>query len=223
MVIKKRCLLWDYTNTNDCPGQMDKVNFNGPISSVSNWNAWTPPELKGRAPFRPMIHLEHELSGDPWKWISESKEPIVVPTLRDQHHKKLVSPSYASDPAGQKWISEFISLVKDSLPDFLGLHWYGDSADEAQGYIDTMHKKFLNHKVIVPEIACISRNQKDCYAFTQKMCNWMDDQNFVFEYAFFGCMKNMPDDYVSPEARLMNPDGSFTDSMNKYMNAQPWN
>jgi hypothetical protein len=146
----------------------------------------------------------------------------VVPTLRNQHHKKLVSPSCASDPAGQNWISEFLSLVKDSAPDFLGLHWYGNSADEAKGYIDTMHKKFPGHKVIVSEIACISRNHNDCYAFTQKMCNWMDDQDFVFEYAFFGCMKNMPDSYVSPEARLMKPDGSFTDLMNKYMNAQPW-
>jgi hypothetical protein len=50
----------------------------------------------------------------------------------------------------------------------------------------------------------------------------MDEQDYIFEYAFFGCMMNMPDNYVSPEARLMNPDASFTDLMNKYMNQQPW-
>lgn len=38
MPIKKRMLLWDYTNTNEVPWAMDKINFNGPISSVSNWN-----------------------------------------------------------------------------------------------------------------------------------------------------------------------------------------
>jgi hypothetical protein len=77
MVIKKRSLLWDWTNTQKVPQQMDKVNFDGPISSVSNWNAWVPPELKSRAPFRPMIHLERELAGNEWKWILESKESIV--------------------------------------------------------------------------------------------------------------------------------------------------
>jgi hypothetical protein len=77
MVTKKRCLLWDYTNTQKVPGQMDRVNFEGPISSVSNWNSWVPPELKGRVPFRPMIHLERELCGNEWRFILESKEPIV--------------------------------------------------------------------------------------------------------------------------------------------------
>lgn len=114
-----------------------------------------------------------------------------------------------------------MSLVKDSPPDFIGLHWYGEKSDEAKAYIDTMHKKY-GLKVIVSEIACISRNHNDCYAFTQKMCNWMDENDGVFEYSFFGCMEKMPDSYVSPEARLMNPDGSFTALMDKYMNAQPW-
>lgn len=36
MVIKKRCLLWDWTNTRDVPNQMAKVDFGGPMHSVSN-------------------------------------------------------------------------------------------------------------------------------------------------------------------------------------------
>lgn len=44
MVIKKRCLAWDWTNTKNCPGAIDKVNFNGPFHSVSNWNTWYPTE-----------------------------------------------------------------------------------------------------------------------------------------------------------------------------------
>jgi hypothetical protein len=77
MVIKKRSLLWDYINTQKVPHQIDKVNFNGPISSVSNWNAWVPPELKGRVPFCPMIHLERELNGQEWGLILQSNEQIV--------------------------------------------------------------------------------------------------------------------------------------------------
>lgn len=95
MTIKKRCLLWDYTNTNTVPKQMDKVDFKGPIASVSNWNAWVPPELKGRAPFRPMIHLERELSGDNWKFILESKESIVH--FFNEPERNGISPQKAAD------------------------------------------------------------------------------------------------------------------------------
>lgn len=141
--------------------------------------------------------------------------------MRNQKHKKLVSPSCASDPAGQNWIAQWMNLVKDSPPDYLGIHWYGERSDDAKKYIEDMHRKFPNHKIIVSEIASISRVKQDVHLFTQRMCNWMDGLDYIFEYAFFGCMRNMPDNFVSPEARLMNPDGSFTDLMNKYMNQQP--
>ncbi|KAF2184862.1 glycoside hydrolase family 128 protein [Zopfia rhizophila CBS 207.26] len=245
MAIKKRCLLWDYTNTQDRPQQMDIVKFDGPISSVSNWNSWVPPELKGRAPFRPMIHLERELNGNEWQLILQSDQPIVhffneperngispqkaadywrnqvVPALRNERKKQLVSPSCASDPAGQQWISDFMSLIQDALPDYLGLHWYGTSSDECKQYISNMHDKFPGLKIIVSEIASISRDYEQVHAFTRDMCNWMDGVDFVVEYGFFGCMKNMPDDFVSPAARLMDQWGNFTDLMWKYMSDQP--
>jgi hypothetical protein len=34
-------------------------------------------------------------------------------------------------------------------------------------------------------------------------------------------MAKVADDFVSPEAQLMNPDGSFKDLMNRLMNEQP--
>ena len=158
MAVKKRCLLWDWTNT-DGPGHsgvpwaMDNVNFNGPISSVSNWNTWVPPELKGRAPFRPMIRLEAQLFGDDWKSIQNSDQPIIhfyneperaniladhaadfwfhqVIPLREQRGKKLVSPSCSNDAVGQAWIADFMSRTLSSPPDYLGLHYYG-----TDGYI----------------------------------------------------------------------------------------
>jgi hypothetical protein len=50
----------------------------------------------------------------------------------------------------------------------------------------------------------------------------MDEKDWVFEYAFFGCMRVTADDFVSPAAQLMNADGSFTDLMWKYMSDQPF-
>lgn len=50
----------------------------------------------------------------------------------------------------------------------------------------------------------------------------MDEKDWVFEYAFFGCMSAPADDFVSPAAQLMDPAGNFTDLMWKYMSDQPF-
>jgi hypothetical protein len=74
---------------------MDTVKFDGPISSVSNWNAWIPPELKGRAPFRPMIHLERELNGNEWQWIQDSDQSIIH--FFNEPERNGISPQKAAD------------------------------------------------------------------------------------------------------------------------------
>ena len=223
---------------------MDKVNFNGPLHSVSNWNTWTPAELKGRAAFRPMVHLEPQLSGQDWQNIENSNQPIIhyfneperagisaqqaadqwnkqmVP-LRKNKGKKLVSPSCSNDAAGQAWIEDFMHRVASNPPDYLGLHYYGTNGNDAIAYIESMHKKFPHQPIIVSEIASTSRNYNDVLGFTAQLANWMDEQSYVFEYGFFGCMEHVADNFVSPAAQLMNPDGSFKDLMYKLMTDQP--
>jgi len=75
--------------------------------------------------------------------------------------------------------------------------------------------------VVVSEIACISRVRKEVFAFTATVANWMDECPWIYEYSFFGCMRELADDFISPEAQLMNKDGSFTELMIKLMNEQP--
>jgi len=249
MTIKKRSLLWDWTNT-DGPGHqgvpwaMDRVNFSGPLHSVSNWNTWTPPELKSRAPFRPMVRLEAQLSGDDWKRIESTNEGIIhffneperagitpqraadiwkrqMLPLRQAKGKKLVSPSCASDPAGQAWIHAFMALVADRPPDFLGLHYYGTDGNAAIAYLQSMHNRYPHTPVILSEFASISRNYNEVLGFTVQLVNWMDGTDWVFEHALFGCMRQVADGFVSPAAQLMNPDGTFKDLMYKYMSDQP--
>ena len=251
MVVKKRCLLWDWTNT-DGPGHsgvpwaMDNCNFNGPISSVSNWNAWVPPELKGRAPFRPMVRLEAQLSGNDWSFIQNTDQPIIhyfneperagitaehaadiwvnqMLPLRQQKGKQLVSPSCSNDDAGQAWISEFMNLISGNPPYYLGLHYYGTDGNKAIQFLEDMHAKFPNQPIIVSEIASTARDQPSVLGFTAQLANWMDGTDWIFEYGFFGCMQQLADDFISPEAQLMRPDGSFTDLMQKLMWDQPIN
>lgn len=75
--------------------------------------------------------------------------------------------------------------------------------------------------MVVSEIASISRSKEEVFAFTAQVANWMDQSPYVLEYAFFGCMAKVADDFVSPEAQLMNPDGTFKPLMEKLMNEQP--
>lgn len=248
-MVHKRCLLWDWTNT-DGPGHtgvpwaMDHVKFTGPLTSVSNWNAWTPPELKNRAPFRPMIHDLSKLSGNDWTTINGYKDHIIlyfneperngisaeqaadlwfkhIVPLRKEKHNRLVSPSCASDNNGQAWIADFMKRVASDPPDFLGLHYYGTSSKDAIKYFEDMHAKFPHQAIFVSEIASISRNYDEVLHFTVEVANWMDRTEWVFEYGFFGCMRQVPDKFVSPQAQLMKPDGSFTDLMYKLMNDEP--
>lgn len=83
------------------------------------------------------------------------------------------------------------------------------------------HKKYPEYLVVVSEIASISRDKKEVFAFTAQVANWMDECPWVPEYAFFGCMAKVADDFVSPEAQLMNADGTLRYLMQKLMNEQP--
>jgi len=90
---------------------------------------------------------------------------MLVP-LRKQKGKKLCSPSCSNDGNGQKWIADFMGRVKDDMPDYLGLHYYGNSAKDAKDFVEMMHDKWPHLPVMITEIACISRNKDDVYKFT---------------------------------------------------------
>lgn len=248
MVVKKRCLLWDWTNSSGpgnpgVPWAMNQCNFQGPLSSVSNWNTWVPPELHGRAPFRPMVHLEAQLSGADWQNILNSNQPIIhffnepdknnitpqraaqawhnqmVP-LRQHKGKKLVGPSVSNDENGQRWLEEFMRLISANPPDYIGLHYYGTDGNACIQYLKGMQARY-HRPIIVSEIASIARDKASVYGFTIQLANFMDETEWIFEYGFFGCMRKLADGFVSPAASLMEPDGRFTDLMMKLQFDQP--
>lgn len=83
---------------------MNKVNFEGPMHSVSNWNTWTPAELKDRAPFRPMVHLLPQLAGEDWTNIENSKEPIIH--YFNEPERAGITP----EEAAEHWNSQMLPL-----------------------------------------------------------------------------------------------------------------
>ncbi|MCJ1310523.1 hypothetical protein MMC25_004187 [Agyrium rufum] len=253
MVIKKRTLVWDWTNTKDVPPCVKDINWSGPLLSIHNWNSWEPPELNHALPFRPMIRGEGQLVDNEWAMIVNNEHAIihyfneperagisperaarlwldqVVPKLRIEKGKKLVSPSCASDPGGEAWLAEFMRLVGEkgeananALPDYLGLHYYGgDDGSGAIAYIEKMHARYPGLPVVVSEIASIARDEREVRVFTARVANWMDGVEWVVEYGFFGCMRECADGFVSPQAQLMNRDGTFRELMVKLMGEQP--
>ncbi|KAK8118201.1 uncharacterized protein PG998_006482 [Apiospora kogelbergensis] len=251
MVIKKRQILWDWTNSSGAgnpgvPGKLDQVGFgaNSPVASLISWNAWVPPELKGRVPFRPMVRELASASGNDWSIIQNNNFPIIlffneperhgispekardiwlkqmVP-LRKNKGRKLGSPAVASDDNGRKWIEKFMSLIPNDKPDYLCLHYYSTNADEAIKYITNMHNKWNKIPVMVTEIACIDRNYQNVVKFTAKVCNWMDKQSWIAEYGLFDFQRKVADDFVSPAAQLMDANGNFTELGKKYCHEQP--
>lgn len=243
-MIKKRILLWDYTNTRDVSWAMDKINFEGPLHSASNWNTWYPTRLKRRLPFCPIIRGRDNLQRPERANILESDQPVIhffnkperagiapeekatiwndqVISLRKKHGKRLVSPSCASDQACIDWIHKWMRLIAKDRPDYLGLHWYGTKGDEMIKHLQSMHEQYLKQLIVVSEWASISRNYNDVLHCTVQLANWMDETGWIAEYGRFGCMKQPANGYVSPAAQLMNHDGSFTDLMWKYMSDKP--
>ena len=135
--------------------------------------------------------------------------------------KKLCSPSCAGDERGAAWMERFMRLTQSYPPDFIGVHYYGTDVAQAKQYLNRVHAKYPRQPMMVTEIASISLNYSGVLRFTVEMANFMDQTPWIFEYGFFGCMRNVADNFVSPQAQLMNRDGSFKDLMYKLMHDQP--
>lgn len=148
----------------------------------------------------------------------------ISPLRKEKNGRvKIVGPACASDPPGEKWIEEFMRLlkVKGEEVDFLGLHYYGQDVGECKKWLMKMHKKYEGLKVVVSEVACTARKYEVVKRFTVEICNWMDEQEWIFEYGLFGCMMELADGFVSPEAQLMDKDGGLRKLMIQYMDKQP--
>lgn len=155
--------------------------------------------------------LPSEKAADLWR-------AKILP-LRKQHgdRLKLVSPACASDPAGTRWLEEFMdALGADEKPDYIGAHFYtgesrpaAEERDAAEQYFGGLHTKF-KLPLIVSEIASTCRDADEVERFSHEMADWLDEQDWVREYAFFGVMREVADAFVSPHAQLLDKEGRWT-------------
>ncbi|KAK2615393.1 hypothetical protein N8I77_002152 [Diaporthe amygdali] len=140
----------------------------------------------------------------------------VLP-LRAQYGVKLVGPAVASNDAGSAWLSQFYSaLSADEKPDFLGVHFYTGAdtpaeteVENAKTYISDKHGEY-GLPVIVSEIGSTSRDSTSVDTFTKGISSWLDSQDFVDSYGFFGATTQPVDGFVSPAAQLLDTSGAWT-------------
>ncbi|KAJ3729037.1 glycosyl hydrolase catalytic core-domain-containing protein [Lentinula guzmanii] len=122
------------------------------------------------------------------------------------------SAATSSNPNGMTWTQDFFTACNGGCnPDFVAVHWYDISADAFMTYVEEWHTAF-NLPIWVTEFAYQDFNGNDqgdlatIQSFMGEVTAWMDQQDYVQYYCWFGAMLDMQN--VNPLNTLMNSDGS---------------
>ncbi|KAF9076373.1 glycosyl hydrolase catalytic core-domain-containing protein [Rhodocollybia butyracea] len=129
---------------------------------------------------------------------------------------KVGSAATSSNPNGMDWTNQWQAACKTIKPegcnpDFMAVHWYDISVASFESYITLWHNTF-NLPIWVTEFAYQDFNGNDqgdlptIQNFMGTVTSWMDQQDYVEAYCWFGAMLNLQG--VNPLNSLMNPDGS---------------
>ncbi|KAJ4472303.1 glycosyl hydrolase catalytic core-domain-containing protein [Lentinula aciculospora] len=122
------------------------------------------------------------------------------------------SAATSSNPNGMTWTQDFFTACGGGCnPDFVAIHWYDISADGFIAYVQEWYTAF-NLPIWVTEFAYQDFNGDDqgdlatIQSFMGEVTAWMDQQDYVQYYCWFGAMLDMQN--VNPLNTLMNSDGS---------------
>ncbi|KAJ3811815.1 glycosyl hydrolase catalytic core-domain-containing protein [Lentinula lateritia] len=125
------------------------------------------------------------------------------------------SAATSSNPNGMTWTTDFFTACNGGCnPDFVAVHWYDITADGFMSYVEQWYSAF-NLPIWVTEFAYQDFNGNDqgdlatIQSFMGEVTAWMDQQDYVQYYCWFGAMLDMQN--VNPLNTLMNPDGSPSD------------
>ncbi|KAH7039748.1 glycosyl hydrolase catalytic core-domain-containing protein [Microdochium trichocladiopsis] len=173
---------------------------------------------------KPIVHFynEPEYNGISAQDAANTWKSLMLP-LRSSKGVELVGPAISSSPEGVAWLKSFMGYLSSSeKPNYVGAHFYTNKDSGVDGEISAA-KNHLSGLIssyglplIVSEIASTSRNYNDVYKFTTTMSDWLDGQSKVKMYGFFGVSRQPVNDFVSPQAQLLDTSGSWT-ALGKYL------
>lgn len=137
---------------------------------------------------------------------------------------RLISHSTNQNDDGLQWHRDFRSQCPDceSQIDLYSVHWYGTDAQQFKDYLTRFHDEF-GKNLVVTEFAYtdwvnMSPNGDDVRNFMTDTMAWMDGQDFIEGYFWFGAWPNMPGGVPQADS-IVNGDGSPNDLGNTYLNA----
>lgn len=137
--------------------------------------------------------------------------------LRQKYGCKLVGVGTSSSTDGIAFQDAFMAALGDTeKPDYIGVHYYTTAGNAVaseitwgQNYITEAHTKY-GLPLFVNEIACTSTVASEVTEFSETFKTWMDQQDFIAKYGFFGATLTPVNSFVSEAAQLLTTVGTWT-------------
>lgn len=167
------------------------------------------PQEKGQSNMTP------QQGADMWKTYIE---PLRAQGLR------LGSPAPSGAPSGKTWLQDFLTACNGGCTvDFIALHYYDVNATQFAEYITDFHNTF-QRPIWVTEIACQNFNkgpqctQPETAQFLSQAQGFMDSQDWVERYAWFGVMRDLQG--VNPTNAMLDKSGKITALGRQYLGTE---
>jgi len=117
----------------------------------------------------------------------------MEPIRAHNSNYRLGAPAVTSGSSGLPWIQAFIQQCTGCHIDFVPLHWYGSNPSAFESYVSNFHNAVGGKTLWVTEFACVQYastdpacDQNSVYSFMGQTTSWLDQQSYVFRYAWFG-------------------------------------
>lgn len=212
-----------------------------------NWSPYRFDDLPPDVDFWPMLHGEHTLEKGEWAHVTagyattamglnEVNQPGQalmgvdrgiqiwrehLGPLKAQGYR-LISHSTNQNEDGFQWHNDFRSQCPDceSQIDLYSVHWYGTDAGQFKDYMVRFHDTF-GKPLVVTEFAYTDwqsqPNPDDVKNFMTDVMYWMDGQDWIDGYFWFGMWDQMPGGVPWADS-LVNGDATPKDLGYHYMN-----
>ncbi|WVW81956.1 hypothetical protein I302_103959 [Kwoniella bestiolae CBS 10118] len=172
------------------------------------------------------VYLEPAQAAETWK--------TQIVQIRQQYpNVKIHSPVMASN---KTWLSDFFKAICPDnspsdgwgdcvyKPDYVSTHLYNTDVEYFKGTLTAFQKEF-GLPMVLSEFACYQFGSdphpslEEVSTFMQETTAWLDQQDWVVKYAWFGNARNSEYLFgVYETNRLMDASGALTDLGRQYMN-----
>ncbi|KAG8700249.1 hypothetical protein FRC08_004818 [Ceratobasidium sp. 394] len=152
------------------------------------------------------------------QWWQTYLEPLR------QYGVSLGSPAMSAATRSKQWLLDFATAcapVGGCNYDFIALHWYGINTTKFTTYLEDIHATFPDKPIWLTEFACHNFQDggeqctyPDAVAFMNTTQAWLDKEDYIHRYAWFGAMKNP---VINPVNALMDQNGVINDLGKQYI------